>query len=311
MFTTSEVVQGGGGDGATYGRQSGPGHYISGLVQIQVEVDNRLKGRLGAASKTGGGAKSNLLYANLVSDNPRDRHILEGELVAQINRKGQRSTTGVLGHPALVSNPVGVELPTGYKKLLGLPASANSRDAAAHEQVAFRHAAREVLKYVIPFGVSRYTVMPGASAGFVAAIAGVLKIINMGEEFLQPGDIITLDLPSPYDLETMRPSDPAAPLTKHNWIARKVAYATPAIALRDEMLDPTSDVGRAIVMLLYHAGVTEERAIELVKNNEKVRDAIRSVHQEQMNTFQMLRRLELGMVVRGARRGEPCLAKAW
>lgn len=287
----------GGTDSGSYERAPAPGYFPSGLVQIQVEVDKaHLNRKISIAQD---GATSRAVVAVAAMYNPLDDHILEGELVAQINIESRRPTTGKLGHPALVSNPSGLMPDAGFNHD-GLP---------EHEEAA---RIANALEHVIPFGVSRVNVGPESQTGFVAQIGGIAQTPQIGEEFTQPGDLVVLGVPT--EDEQKRPANIGAPLTKVNWVAKKIQHATPMLALLNATQSGTGNTGLAMLKLIKAIRAAPTRAYhpnEYILGDNAVQGAIREYHAQMANTYQVLRRLELGVVVRGGMRGDPMLIKLW
>jgi hypothetical protein len=290
----------GGGGGGGGGRDAVPGFWPSGNVQLQVEVD-----RVHVHRKAVAGGDS--IVPAAPAYNPHDDHILEGEVCAQINTDGRRPTTGVLGHPALVSNPAGMMAPAGRTVVLPHPNAQTVGEKVANRKAEIAAA----MQSVVPFGVSRVSVAPNAPAGFVVQIGGLAQTRQIGEEFVQPGDDLYLD--APFTDDELRPANPDAPLTKRNWVLHKVTTSSAAVALLEmTRAGNNGDApGRAMIKLIeavsaVRAGRPGANAEQVLRELD-VQRAIEAYHTEVMNTFQVLRRLHFGTVVRGARRGEAML----
>lgn len=299
MYPATNDRAGAGSMGA-YDGTPAAGYWPSGLVQLQVEVDKQHLHSKVVMTKDGG-VDERLVVGVPAMYNPLDDHILEGELVAQINHESRRPTVGPLGHPALVSNPSGLKARSTYNH-------PGRNPSEKQKKLAYR---AEALTRVIPFGVSRVNVGPGAVAGFIAQVGGLAQMYQIGEEFTQPGDIVTIDVP--HLPEHDRPSNPGAPLMKSNWIATKIEHATPMAALLDDTLHHHGPAGEAMIRLI--GAIVEETEMDddpyAIRTGAAVQQAIGQYHVAMANTYQVLRRLELGVVVRGAMRGEAMLVKLW
>lgn len=295
MFSDAAASYGG-------GVGPGPGFAGSGIKQIAVEVDRHFLNHKKGISLTPD--RDSIVVYPPSGYNPRDDHIHEGEICAQVKSLSRPSATGVLGRPAVVSNPSGLTV-QGALDYPG-PTGGSKPD----EEKKKRYYADKALETVTPFGISRVTVAPNAPAGFMVQIGGIAQTWQTGEDFVEPGDIMYLDVPLTQD--ELNNADPSAPLTKRNWILKKKSSATPVLRLQDMTLDGEGHPGKAMEALLYEAfqvGQAGSVTGSDIRKNEQVQQAIQAYLVAVTNTFQTLRRLEFGTVVKGAQRGHQMLIK--